>query len=557
MSRRKIHRSLVFLLFIALFTLYSAELSQVIPTYYTDDDVFGPLSIKFSLVLLACVMISSIVIFLTYGNTGHGDSSSVLHYLVAVLPLLFKYLLPNALDAYYVTNFYDAVGHMTRGAYVSITGHSDPSVDAYFDLQPGFFWWTSVFVNVIWGPPGSRYSPVFEVLIKHFNMLFLSLSIPMVICLFRAIGLTISESFIAYSIFTLISYGRFHYSAQAYTYLLYWVFLVLLFKSMKGNILRSSLFVSIILVAISLVFLHQGSTLYSLISIFSLLIASILSRLRNHRGNLNFLAIVFLTFSATWLSYLAYMTIFTFRNFIDVLMRVYDKILEGGGGIVAKSIERPYMLWQNVVIFKAVFFTGMTVLSLTVLIVYATKKRPGISSHLLAVSLGIVLALSPIALSLGGAGYIERIYEILTPFVSFSLLLPLRENRMRKGMKARVLLLTLITISSTLGYCIYFSGWNFQSVTYSGYLTDKFVIEHGPNIALTYSQLPLNSMLELNARNVDLRPNQFYLVQLHDEIYFLYYIAGSSEIVYEVKVRIINDASIIYSSKTSVLAYKS
>ncbi|MEM0241308.1 MAG: hypothetical protein QXP29_07595 [Candidatus Nezhaarchaeales archaeon] len=260
--------------------------------------------------------------------------------------------------------------------------------------------------------------------------------------------------------------------------------------------------------------------------------------------------------SVIWLLYLVYVTIFTFRNFIDTLMHVYARIFEGGG-VVAKSIERPYTLWQNVVVLKATYFAGMMVYSLAVLLVHAVKKKSRTSLYLLAVSLGIVLVLLPIALSLGGAGYAERIYEILTPFVSFSLILHLRESRVEKSMKARVLLLMLITISSTLGYSIYFSGWNFQSVTYSEYLTGKFIIEHGPNIASTYSQLPLNSMLKLNASNVDLRSDQYYLIQLHDEIQFLYYIAGSGEIVYEVKTRIIGNTSVIYSSNTSILAYKS
>ncbi|MEM0050732.1 MAG: hypothetical protein QXW39_09410 [Candidatus Bathyarchaeia archaeon] len=481
--------------------------------------------------------------------------------MVAVLSILFKYLLPNALDTYYVTNFYDAVGHMTRGAYVSITGHSNPSVDTYFDLQPGFFWWTSIFVNVLWGFPSSLYAPVFEVLVKYFNVLILLLSIPIIISFFKTLGLTFSESFIAYSIFILISYDRFHYSAQAYTYLLYWVLLVLLLKSMKGNILKSSSFVSIIL-ASSLVFLHQGSTLYSLISISSLFLASLISRSfisrsGNYKGSLKFLAYTFLIFSAVWLSYLAYMTIFTFKNFINTLMSVYARIIEGGGEIVTTSVERPYTLWQNVVVLKAAYFVSMTVFSLAVLIVYAMKKRSGMSLFLLAVPLGIVLALSPIALSLGGAGYAERIYTILSPFISFSLLLLLRGERVRRDLKAYVLILALLTIFSILGYCLYFSGWNQQSVTYSEYLTGKFIIEHGPNIALTYSQLPLNSMLSFNAGNVNLKSSQFYLIQLHDEILFLYYKGGSSENTYQVKVRIINDTSIIYASKTSILAYKS
>lgn len=539
--------SLSLILFIALM-LYLVKLFHKVPTYYTVDDMFGPLSIDSLLVIFACIMVLSIIVLSSRNN------SFALSLIIALLPIFFKFLFPNILDTYYVTNYYDAVGHSARGAYVSITGHSDPNVDKYFDVQPGFFWWTSVFVNVIWGPQSSFHSFAFSTLVKHFNLIFLLLSIPILLSLFRMLKLSLSESFIAFCLFTLLSYSRFHYSAQAYTYLLYWIFLLLLFKGLSDRKLRSPLLITIFA---SLVFLHQGTTLYTLVAVFTLVLLSLYLKIRNRGSYMRSLISIFLTLLMMWLSYLIYMTIFTFNDFTIALKKVYESIIERGIEIVAISVERVYPLWQKVVMVKAIFFIAINLLSLAIILAFVIRKgKSNIYTPLLTLFSSTLLALSPIALSLGGAGYIERIYEILTPIISFSLTSLLRDHKLKGNIKLRTPLITSLIIFSILGYCIYFSGWNFQSVTYSEYKADEFVIENGPNIASTYSQLPIRSILSLDPQNKNLKSNQFYSIKLHDEIQFLYYKAGSIQIIKEFKENIINNTNILYASKTSLLAYK-
>jgi hypothetical protein len=51
-------------------------------------------------------------------------------------------------DSSYITSFYDATTHFNRGLFVAVTGHSNPSVDLYFDVQPGFFWATAILSSV-------------------------------------------------------------------------------------------------------------------------------------------------------------------------------------------------------------------------------------------------------------------------------------------------------------------------------------------------------------------------------------------------------------------------
>jgi hypothetical protein len=61
--------------------------------------------------------------------TKGGRGLDVASLLVLVLVTSSKYVLPDIAGSYYSQNFYDAGGHMIRGAFVTLTGHSDPSVD--------------------------------------------------------------------------------------------------------------------------------------------------------------------------------------------------------------------------------------------------------------------------------------------------------------------------------------------------------------------------------------------------------------------------------------------
>ncbi|MDW8083050.1 MAG: hypothetical protein RMI56_04530 [Sulfolobales archaeon] len=88
-----------------------------------------------------------------------------------------KFVLLQYFDLMHAENFYDAGGHMRRGFYVTITGRSDPEVDTYFDIQPAFFWWTAVFVNILFGPQSSR-TPMFffprKVVQHHYTVCLLA-----------------------------------------------------------------------------------------------------------------------------------------------------------------------------------------------------------------------------------------------------------------------------------------------------------------------------------------------------------------------------------------------
>ncbi|MEM0109718.1 MAG: hypothetical protein QXO83_00085 [Desulfurococcus sp.] len=466
-----------------------------------------------------------------------------------------KYLMPSIAQTSYITNFYDASGHMVRGAYVVVTGHTDPGVDGYFDLQPGFFWWTGIYVNIVWGPQNNYLAPPFIFLMKYYSIILLVLAIPILIQLFRKLGLSLSQSFFAFFVFVMISITRYHYSAQAYTYLLFWLAIEIL--ATKNFDIRS--IVMLVLLFASTVFLHQGTTLYMLIAVFSLIIFSLCGKSLLREKGYSKLIYIFLLTSSIWLSRLMYMTVYTFKNFVDTLEAVIQTILRESTYIVQKSLLRSYPLWQTIVLYKAVFYIGMVVTLFLILLYRIWRARDKKSGLLFSISAGLVILLSPIALSLGGAGYIERVYDILTPLMAFSFLSLM--NNAAKARKERYfitpLAMFLIIFASISGFIFYFSGRNFQSLLYSEVYIHNFFVGYGPNIASIYSKLNIQPILQLDYLNITLERGVLYSYAWHQDIELLYYKFGDIEILNHIKTVLILNTDLLYNSKTTMAFYNS
>jgi len=200
------------------------------PKYYSYDMLLGPLSRNINILVLYVIEVL-LIILLLIALVKNSKSTRLYFYVTFILVVFFTmYFLPQYFDYAYLENFYDASGHMTKGKYVTLAGHSDVSVDAYFDIQPAFFWWTASFINLAYGTPSFPQDPVFMFLTKWFNVIILMLYLPILIAFFKVAGLSLRESLLAYGIFLLISLGRFHYSAQAYSYSLYWLAIILMLR---------------------------------------------------------------------------------------------------------------------------------------------------------------------------------------------------------------------------------------------------------------------------------------------------------------------------------------
>jgi hypothetical protein len=134
--------------------------------YYTYEDIFGYISKDYYIAMSFFVLHMALLLLLYALVKTRRENNTLLPLTLSLIGLISEYILPSVSDAYYNQDFYDAGGHMIRGAYVALTGHSNPQIDEYFDLQPGFFWVTGIFINVVYGSPDSPQDPIFSFLVQ-------------------------------------------------------------------------------------------------------------------------------------------------------------------------------------------------------------------------------------------------------------------------------------------------------------------------------------------------------------------------------------------------------
>lgn len=542
---------LAFALLIAVafysYFLYKFDVPQ---QYYTYDMPLGPLS-KNNTILVSYLAIIFILVLLVLRLKTRA-SSIMLCITILMITLLAKYFLPQYFDSAYFENFYDAGGHMARGKHVTLTGFSNVKVDAYFDVQPGFFWWTAVFTNVVYGAPTSPQDYVFLFMIKWFDIFILSLYIPILVLFFRTTGFSLKESFLGCAVFALLSLSRFHYSAQVFSYALYWLTLIVLLKLLlreKGMGFSDASI--LMLISASMIFVHQGTTLFTLTTMLALFVGMMLPltriRIKVSDYMIKSLLALILSFIILWFIYLGYLTLYTFGNFLQTIKSVIMSIIEEGGfNIVAQAVGRPYELWHQIVLMKASYLALLvSIPSIMLLIVALTKNR---NESTIAKAFTFIIAtlasvIGTIALTLGGAGYVERIPEALAPIVAYSLL---KYPRLKLKAFGSLFLIALCL----LGGVLYFAGWNFQSITCSEPSALNFIIIHGPNTAGIYSNMCVQ---DLFYPTYPYKPmtNCLYLETRYNNIQAIYYLVGSLQPLEEAKNTITGNFDLIYKSPTA------
>jgi len=546
--------SIILSLIFYILALYSASNSL---EYYSYDMPLGPLSRSPSILVPYIIIVTLTIILIIILKVRKEKKRSLYFYIFSFLiPFFATYVLPQYFDYAYAENFYDASAHMSRGMYVTLMGHSDIHVDAYFDVQPAFFWWTATFINIIYGTPVSSQDPIFIFLMKWFNIVILMISLPILLVLFKVAGLSLRESFLACAVFLLIS-TRIHYSAQAYAYVLYWLVLVLILRFFRRTKLGLDDILIYMLVTFSIVFVHQGITLFTLVSVAALvpgvLIRSSKLRINVYINVYNSIFTLVVLLIISWLIYLSYLTKYTFGNFLVTLKNVVITIIEKGvPSIVIKSITRPYELWAQIVLAKAIYFALlMLIVIIILLIVNILNEKHEISYRIfLFIFSALTAVIGTIALTLGGAGYFERLPQALTPIISFTFLKSF-EYFSRIRLVLRVTFIAIISVLLLLGSTLtYFAGWNFQSTPYSEIITRNFIVEHGPNIANIYSKLCIMP-LYYPAFPYEFIPNCLYVETWHNNIQAIYYLVGDPEAVLKARIDIIRSFSLIFDVPTA------
>jgi len=466
-------KKLLIVLILLLYVLYIYSLLSLSGGYYSIEDFFGPLS-KSSYIAISLILFLVYSFIYVYVNKD-SDNSNYISLLIIILVILSKFLVPDIADSYYDQNFYDAGGHMVRGAFVTLTGHSDPNVDGYFDLQPAFFWITAIFINIVYGSPTSLSNPIFGFFIKWFNIIATMIYIPILYLLFKKYGLKKDETYLAFFLFFGLSFGRFHYAAQTYGNALFWLSLALVPDIIGHYDIKKIL--TLLPVLTSLIFIHEGLTIFTVIALASILIAFTLPRASKNSSQNVFLLLFYLLTS--WFLYLLYVSKFTLSTFVSTLISVVRVFLiEGTTGVVEKDLSRPWQPWANVVFFKAIFM-GLIILvtAFTSLELYI-KLRDKIYKIGMSVIFGITALLGLVAAALGGASYIERIPLVLLPLIAITLVESMSRGRFSNNYKKVVTIIALCLV--IMGSFAFFSGRNFQSVTYAEHYAYFYLATHSP-----------------------------------------------------------------------------
>jgi len=528
-GNEKTYTMVVVIAILIAYIVYAASLFTWCKGYYTYEDMFGPLSKHVAIAISIDLFLLASFLYFFSSRHGDGGRGSILPIIVLVLSITSIRLLPDVADSYYDQNFYDAGGHMTRGAFVTLTGHSNPNVDAYFDLQPAFFWFTAMFINIAYGTPSTPNDPIFSFFVKWFHVVATIIYIPILFELLRKCGLSYGEAFLALFLFLVLSFSRFHYAAQTYANVLFWLSIALLLDIIMYRDAKKVLILMLVFTAT--IFIHEGVTIFMVTALISATVALLLSK--HVRKSLPTILMLLTYFLVAWFLYLLYISKFTLSNFANAVISVIKRYLfEGVTGVASQGIYRAWKPWKDVVMFKAVYM-GMLIISGTILTAWMYRATKS-SAYLIRtfIILGVSIAIGAVAAGLGGAGYIERVPELLLPLFSLAFVEAHKQfNKCRYCNALKKALIALMIFFIVTAPFVYFSGRNFQSVLTSVDSARNFLRMHTQTIAGLYITTMVGSAYAPLLTNSTFTPNTLYWLQI--DIQTLYYLIGNLQIMYQ------------------------
>jgi len=446
--------------------------------YYTHADLLGPFS-KLPVVFVSLAAVAALAMSYAYRSSFRGNASmSRWSILLPPLVLLILYLLflPDAIESYYATNYYDVPAHMARATYVLLNGKANVNIDSYFDMQPGVFFSTAMFVLVTGIGP--------QFIAKWFPLFFVVFAYVPAVALFGKLFFKNARELAIFVFITLAIMWpptRYHYSAQVYVLPL---LLMLLAFIIRVRPARERLIVVVILSA-GIIPTHQGGSLFALAMLASIVVFNGVERFVFHRTERagSMLGATML-FALMWASYLCWLATYAFGDFLGQLGHVAGVILSGiFSEIFSHAIMRPDAMYQLLVYGKVSFAMIIYLISLPVLAYLWLKKGVRQSGALLLTILGTSSIIFLLGFALGGIGYVERAVLVTAPFLAIGLAFFASKLGMRNS---HFLIAAMLIFLVVTGSALFNSSRNFQSWSYSEDASGQFMNVHDPSGALVY-----------------------------------------------------------------------
>jgi len=438
------------------------------------NDYFGQMSLDPYAFPLFSVLtaLSFILIYLTKKN------KSVIFLTIPLIAfILARFYLPWFSFPQYGSTFYDAPGFLARTEYVLYTGHTTPiyPFDQIVRQEPGFEWANAMLIDVMNGIPISPTAFILSFLVKYYNVIEVLVYTPIVLYVFRKLGLDIYKSFVGLIILFGFEFSpNLHYVDQTYATPLYWLLLLLVYLSVKEGWQKHS--VPIAVLSSGIMLSQLGVAFFS----FFGLLAIALYYLRKNRTPLYYTAL----FGIGWISYLNYLA----TVYGDYVVLGYDVATfytkpSNAITVVSQDLYRPLPIWAEIVFYEAIYMAVITLTPALLFFLLSRKSDKKEEYLMLAVSILITsLIVGPVAAKLGGAGYITRIPQQLMPFMA----IPFAELSFSRKLKP--LFATLVIILVLIGSLYYYAGRNFEATLNNNYFEFlyAYAVSKPPSFLLTY-----------------------------------------------------------------------
>jgi hypothetical protein len=429
--------------------------------YYGISDLLGPVS-RFPGIFVTLGVVIGFNLFLVWRKD---KPSKVILCATVISVLVYMFVLPIAIEPYYIADFRDGPWHMSRAVYVAETGRSNAYVDPYFDIQPGVFFATGMLILVTQIPPSflTKWFPLLIVVSAYLPALFLfgrNFFKDRMLALYISLVLIVTWPF------------RYHYSAQVYCLPILITLTALMMRTLyRERLPPKTLAIIVTLFFPAIVMTHQLVSLATLVILAATWIWLVMSK-RKNRHDLPVLTMG-LIFVVLWLTYFMWMTVYTFGDFLATLREIISLIVsEGLLVFLGVAIERLSPSYEELIIAK-VLFTAIVYVSsgLALAVAWLRKEsRSGMVLWCMTALSGLVTLLS---LPLGGRSYVERAVLLAGFMVAVGLVqaMPRLPRRRLTSLLTAAFLISLTVAGTT----IFNSARNFQFTTYSENVSAIFI----------------------------------------------------------------------------------
>jgi hypothetical protein len=219
-------------------------------------------------------------------------------------------------------------------------------------------------IDVMNGIPTSPTAFILSFLVKYYNVIEVLVYTPIVLYVFRKLGLAIYKTFLGLIIFFGLEFSpNFHYVDQTYATPLYWLLLLLVYLSVKEGGLKHSVPIAVLSAGIMLS--HLGVAFFSLFG----LLAIALYYLRKNKTPLYYSAL----FGIGWISYLNYLAM-VYGGYVVLGYEVATSFIKPFSAInvVSQDLYRPLPIWAEIVFYESIY---MAVITLTPALLFFLLSR--------------------------------------------------------------------------------------------------------------------------------------------------------------------------------------